>query len=116
MEQFANSQYKIKLSHRMQQVAELVPRCKTVADVGCDHGYVSIELLKKVVVQKAIAMDVRQGPLERAILNAKLAGVEAVMECRLSDGVEKLENCNSRYGRYADDGYPRTWKAAGDTF
>jgi tRNA (adenine22-N1)-methyltransferase len=79
------------LSLRMQQVADLVTPCATVADVGCDHGYVSIYLLQQAVVEHVIAMDIRKGPLSRAIQNRDSAGLQTRMDCRLSDGLDKLE-------------------------
>lgn len=79
------------LSLRLQQVADFVAPCHTVADVGCDHGYVSIYLLQRGIAKHAIAMDVRKGPLARAEQNRNLAGLQTCMECRLSDGLKDLK-------------------------
>lgn len=62
----------------------------TVADVGCDHGYVSIFLIQSGIAQKAIAMDVRKGPLAGAEENIREYGLESVIETRLSDGLKGL--------------------------
>ena len=56
----------IQLSKRLQAVAALVPECGCVADIGCDHGYTSIFLVQQGTAHRAIAMDVREGPLARA--------------------------------------------------
>ncbi len=42
------------------------PQSFTVADVGCDHAYISIALIKRSLASQVIAMDVRRGPLEIA--------------------------------------------------
>lgn len=79
------------ISKRMEAVAGLVPpRSKVVADVGCDHAYVSIKLISDNIADKVIAMDVRKGPLSIAETNIVKYGVDKDIEIRLSDGLEKL--------------------------
>lgn len=78
------------LSERMKMVAGLVAPCRTLADVGCDHGYLSIWLLRHAVCEKAIAMDLREGPLLHAEENRRFFHMEERMELRRSDGLEKL--------------------------
>ncbi|MCI5883740.1 MAG: class I SAM-dependent methyltransferase [Eubacterium sp.] len=81
----------MKLSKRLQMNADLVPHGAKVADIGCDHGYVSIYLAEKGKCRNVIAMDINQGPLEIARKNIELAGLTERIECRRSDGVDKLE-------------------------
>lgn len=64
---------------------------KKACDVGCDHGYVSIYLVKSGVCDKMIAMDVRQGPLSQARLHIEEAGLGDYIETRLSDGLHGLK-------------------------
>jgi len=80
----------VKLSERLQIIYDMVPLATTVADVGCDHGYLSIALLQGGKAKKAIAMDVNKGPLESAKSNGNAAGLSSQMEFRLSDGIAKL--------------------------
>ena len=61
-----------------------------VADVGCDHGYVSIYLLQSGIAKGAIAMDVRKGPLSGAYDNIREYGLDGLIETRLSDGLKEL--------------------------
>ena len=56
----------VKLSARLAAVAALVEPGSRVADVGTDHGYIPIYLVQTGIADRAIAMDVRSGPLERA--------------------------------------------------
>ncbi len=81
----------IKLSTRLQIVYDMVPDCQVVADVGCDHGYLTIALLESDVAKKAIAMDINKGPLAKASENIATAGFQDRAETRLSDGLAKLE-------------------------
>lgn len=80
------------LSDRMQAVVGLVQPCDRIADIGCDHGYVAMELIKRHVCKKIIAMDINQGPLEQAKGNIRAYGMQEYITTRLSDGVEALEN------------------------
>ena len=70
----------------------MIPECSTVADVGCDHGYLSIALLENKRAQKVIAMDVNKGPLSKAKENVTSAGFESDCELRLSDGLKALSH------------------------
>lgn len=78
------------LTKRLQSVADMVTIGNRVCDVGCDHGYVSIYLVQKEIAPKAIAMDVRTGPLSQAQKNIEAFGVGGKVETRLSDGLDKL--------------------------
>ena len=79
-----------KLSRRMEAVAGLCRAGDCVADVGCDHAYVSIRLLQQQRFAHAIAMDVRKGPLAAAQEHVAASGLADRIECRLSDGVSAL--------------------------
>lgn len=80
----------MQLSKRMQAIADLIVPCRTLADVGTDHGYIPIYALQQKLVQRAIAMDINKGPLERAESHIQEYGLDAYIETRLSDGVSKL--------------------------
>ncbi|MCR4695356.1 MAG: class I SAM-dependent methyltransferase [Pseudobutyrivibrio sp.] len=80
----------IKLSPRLKLIYDMVPACDTVADVGCDHGYLFLSLLENGVAKKAIAMDVNKGPLELAKKNASEAGLISNVQFRLSNGFAAL--------------------------
>ena len=56
----------MELSKRLYAVAGLVTEGASVADIGTDHGYVPIYLVERGIASKVIAMDVNQGPLNRA--------------------------------------------------
>lgn len=81
----------IILSKRMEAVVNMVsPQSFTIADIGCDHAYVSIALIKQEIAKRVLAMDVRKGPLEIAAKNVSLYGENDTITLRLSDGLEKL--------------------------
>ena len=64
----------MKLSKRLETVASFVPKGSNIADIGTDHGYVPIYLVREGLAEHAVAMDVRKGPLERAKAHVAEAG------------------------------------------
>ena len=81
---------KIPLSRRLLEVCRFVCPGDRVADVGCDHGYLGIYLLKNHIASQVIASDVREGPLNAAVFNSKKYGVRDKMRFFLSDGVRNI--------------------------
>ena len=81
----------MKLSERLELVLSFVEPGESAADVGTDHGHVPVELVRRTIVKKAVAMDVRKGPLERAEEHVEEVGLSGKIELRLSDGLAKLK-------------------------
>ncbi len=75
------------LSKRLQTVADMVTWGNRVCDVGCDHGYVSIYLVKQGISPGVLAMDVRKGPLGAAREHVAEQDLSDRIETRLSDGL-----------------------------
>ena len=80
----------MKLSNRLEMVVSTVTSAKSAADIGTDHGHVPIELVRRGIVDRAFAMDVRKGPLSKAKENIAAACLNEKIETRLSDGLQKL--------------------------
>ena len=81
---------KIPLSNRLLACCGYVKPGDRVADVGCDHGYLGIYLLKNGIAGAVIASDVREMPLQSAIRNAEKFGVKERMAFCLSDGIRNV--------------------------
>lgn len=81
----------MRLSERMHMVADMVSKGEVLADIGCDHGYLSVWLVRTETVKRAIAMDVRKGPLERAKASIRFFHQQERIETRLSDGMDELK-------------------------
>lgn len=69
----------------------MVPKCDILADIGTDHGYVLIELIKSGKIQKGIASDNKKEPLGIAKKNSREEGVFESMEFRLGEGFQTLK-------------------------
>ena len=80
----------MQLSLRLSAVAAMVTPGNRLVDVGCDHGYLPVYLYLNDVIPKAVAMDVRPGPLSRAKEHIAQYQLEDYIETRLSDGLEAL--------------------------
>ena len=81
----------MQLSKRLEAIASMVTPGNRLVDVGCDHGYLPIALVRRQIIPSAIAMDVRSGPLGRAKENIEAYGLNPYIETRLSDGLEALQ-------------------------
>ena len=79
------------LSARLQMLADMVTPGNRVADVGCDHGFLSIYLVQSGISPEVIAMDVRKGPLAAAGEHIRACGLGGYIETRISDGLTALE-------------------------
>ncbi len=78
------------LSKRLQMVADCVSPNSLVADVGCDHAYISIYLVENEIAKRSVALDINEGPLQKAMENVKDANLSDRISIRLSNGLEKL--------------------------
>lgn len=80
----------MQISERLRAASDLVSQGRRLADVGTDHGYVPIFLVLENRIPSAVAMDINQGPLERARLHIRQYNLEEQIETRLSDGLSAL--------------------------
>ena len=81
---------KLPISDRLLACCAFVHPGDRIADVGCDHGYLSIHLLTHGIAASAIASDLREGPLQSARDNAAKFGVHEKIEFCRSDGVQNI--------------------------
>ncbi len=69
----------------------MVRRGKTVADIGTDHAYLPAYLVLNGFSPKALACDVRKGPLDNAKKTVEQYGIGDKITLRLSDGFDEIE-------------------------
>lgn len=75
---------------RLSTLAQMVDQGARVADIGTDHAYLPIQLVKEGKVDYAIASDVAVGPLENAEKDIIAAGLKNKIETRLGSGLETI--------------------------
>jgi len=78
------------LKGRLKLLADKVPKCNVAADIGTDHAYLPIYLIQQGVCKKAIASDVRIGPVEAANNNITLYTLNDKIETRLGSGLDTI--------------------------
>jgi len=78
------------LRPRLAMTADLVPPGVAVADIGSDHAYLPVHLVRAGVCPRAIASDIGEGPLENARKTVARAGLGQKIELRLSDGFSRF--------------------------
>lgn len=78
----------IRLSPRLQMVADFVQPCACAADIGTDHGYLPVWLLQSGVIQSAIAADIHAGPLANARQSAAAYDLEECFRFVQADGLQ----------------------------
>ena len=66
-------------------------KCDVIMDVGTDHGYIAIELIKRNLADKVIASDINKDPLNKAKLNVSLEGLSNKIELRLGGGLTTVK-------------------------
>lgn len=81
----------MKLSKRLQKIADLVGEDSIVCDIGTDHGYIPVYLIKNNISKKVIGTDISKGSLDKIIELVQKEALEDRIECRLGDGLDILE-------------------------
>ena len=75
---------------RINSMVNFVPKGSRVADIGADHGFLSISLVENSRADFVIATDKNAGPIAAAKKNIAAAGLEKKIETRLGDGLQVL--------------------------
>lgn len=81
----------MELSKRLKFIAAHIDKCKSIIDVGTDHGYIPIYAIKNNLCERAIASDINKDPVKKARLNVALEGVSKEVEVRLGGGLKTIE-------------------------
>ncbi len=79
----------MSLSIRLKTILDYLEPNLDLADIGCDHGYLSIEYAKNNDC-KVLAIDNKKGPLESAKTNIKNSKLDNKISTNLSSGIESI--------------------------
>ncbi len=79
------------LNTRLQLCAQMVRKGTKLVDVGTDHAYLPVWMAKSGLISRAIAADLRVGPLRSASRNIEKYYVSEIVETRLSDGLQQIK-------------------------
>lgn len=81
---------RIHLTPRLAMVAAMVPQGTRLADIGTDHAYLPAALVQEGKISRAIAADLRSGPLDRARQTVLEQGLGEQITLRLCDGLSGI--------------------------
>ena len=79
-----------RLTPRLQKIFDAACICGCAADIGTDHAYIPVCLTLSGRCKKAIACDIKRGPLERAEKTISLYGAAERVQTRLGGGLTPL--------------------------
>ena len=79
------------LSMRLERVAAYVPQGARLADIGSDHGYLPVALMRRGLIACAVAGEVAPTPYASAQRNVRKHGLQAHIAVRLADGLAAIE-------------------------
>ncbi|WP_306157327.1 tRNA (adenine(22)-N(1))-methyltransferase TrmK [Pseudomonas sp. C2B4] len=79
------------LSMRLERVAAHVPAGARLADIGSDHGYLPVALLRRGVITAAVAGEVALTPFRSAERTVRENGLEPWITVRLANGLAAIE-------------------------
>ena len=78
----------MKINNRLKKIGDLVDANSFCLDVGCDHAFLDIYLVKRGDNINAVASDIAEGPLDQARKNIKAEKLEKKIEVRLGNGLD----------------------------
>ncbi|MBR2674605.1 MAG: SAM-dependent methyltransferase [Mogibacterium sp.] len=81
----------MRLSKRIYALSELVQQGAAVADIGTDHGYVPMLLVKNGISPRVIMSDISEGSLAKARETFAIAGIHIdEADFRVGDGLSTI--------------------------
>ena len=80
----------VRLRPRLQVAADMITNSEHAADIGCDHGRLSVALLQQGRTMAVTASDISEPSLEKARLLADKCGLSHRMAAVVSDGMSHL--------------------------
>lgn len=81
----------MKLSMRLTAIRDMVPKNSIVADIGTDHGYIPVSLIKNKISKKVIGTDVSKGSLDKIIDLVNSLDMGKEIETRLGYGLDVIK-------------------------
>lgn len=90
--QRSNMQTEIIPDSRLQSAVPYLTGGGRVVDVGTDHAYLPIFLVREGIVARALACDINQGPIDSARANIAAAGLADRIETMRTDGLHGVED------------------------
>ena len=85
-----NMKNTVRLRPRLQAAADMIKAADHAADIGCDHGRLSVALLQQGRAKRITASDISEPSLQKARMLAQKCGLSERMDTVVSDGISHL--------------------------
>ena len=79
------------LGARLETIGSMVQQYSSIADIGTDHAYLPVWLIKNGIIHHAIAADIAAGPCAAARHTITQYGLQLLVDIRQGDGLAVLE-------------------------
>lgn len=76
---------------RLERVAAYVPMGARLADIGSDHGYLPVALMRRGLIEAAVAGEVAVTPFQSAVRTVHENGFGGQITVRLANGLAAIE-------------------------
>ena len=74
---------------RLETILSYVRPCNVFADIGCDHGFIAVGVLKKGICRRVIAADISPSSLNKAVNLADNERIDGLITV-VSDGFKNI--------------------------
>lgn len=81
----------VNLDIRLKAVYNMAEKCDTFLDVGSDHGYLPLHLIKNNIINKAVVSDINEGPLNNAKENFEMHKMRDKAKFILTGGLRDID-------------------------
>ena len=81
----------MKLTPRLQTIADEINPGETMADIGTDHGFLPVYLWENKISPNVIMADISAGSLAKAEENCRAFFPDREFDLRLGNGLEILQ-------------------------
>lgn len=80
----------LNIGKRLEEIVDLCPEERIIADIGCDHGYVTCELILQDKAEMVIATEKSRECLNKAVFLADSINITPFVSFREGDGFDAI--------------------------
>lgn len=80
------------LSNRLSAIAKLLPPCPLAADIGADHGHLSVYLIESGLAEHVLCTDLSEPSLQKARDAVKQKNLEHAVSFYVGDGLTPIRD------------------------
>ncbi|NLI91627.1 MAG: SAM-dependent methyltransferase [Peptococcaceae bacterium] len=81
----------ITLGTRLQTIASFIKEGSVLGDIGTDHAYLPVYLVQRGIINRALGVDIHEGPYQSALETVKAYGYHQKIDIRKGNGLLPIE-------------------------